>query len=93
MGYVRHALVLFGPENVLEAGLDAYRPLAAKLVHTAGQVLGPIGAVTRLILRCCNDVAWRSLLPGSIGSYASHPAAVSGGRDAGGGVGRPRPSG
>jgi asparagine synthase (glutamine-hydrolysing) len=51
MGYVRHALVLFGPEAVLGAGLEAYRPLAAKLMHTAGQVLDRAEAVTRLILR------------------------------------------
>ncbi|MFJ6901903.1 asparagine synthetase B family protein [Streptomyces hokutonensis] len=51
MGYVRHALVLFGPEAVLNAGMDAYRPLAAKLMHTAGQALGPAEAVTRLVLR------------------------------------------
>lgn len=51
MGYVRHALVLFGPDAVLNAGLDAYRPLAAKLLHTAGQQLEPVESVTRLILR------------------------------------------
>ncbi|MBB5934449.1 asparagine synthetase B family protein [Streptomyces zagrosensis] len=51
MGYVRHALVLFGPDDVLAAGLEAYRPLAAKLMHTAGQSLDSAEAVTRLILR------------------------------------------
>lgn len=51
MGYVRHALVLFGPDAVLDAGMDAYRPLAAKLIHTAGQSLHPAEAVTRLVLR------------------------------------------
>lgn len=51
MGYVRHALVLFGPEAVLKAGMESYRPLAAKLMHTAGQVLDPVEAVTRLVLR------------------------------------------
>lgn len=35
MGYVRQALVVFGPDAVLDAGLEAYRPLAAKLMHTA----------------------------------------------------------
>ncbi|KOU43202.1 asparagine synthetase B family protein [Streptomyces sp. WM6378] len=51
MGYVRHALVLFGPDAVLKAGLEAYRPLATKLIHDAGQQLDPVDAVTRLILR------------------------------------------
>ncbi|MFJ4962643.1 asparagine synthetase B family protein [Streptomyces sp. NPDC088729] len=51
MGYVRHALVLFGPEAVLAGGMEAYRPLAAKLVHVAGQTLDPAEAVTRLVLR------------------------------------------
>ncbi|WEH34883.1 asparagine synthase-related protein [Streptomyces sp. AM 4-1-1] len=51
MGYVRHALVLFGPDAVLAAGLEAYRPLAAKLMHIAGQSLDPAEAVTRLVLR------------------------------------------
>ncbi|WP_405890452.1 asparagine synthase-related protein [Streptomyces sp. NBC_00133] len=51
MGYVRHALVLFGPDAVLKAGLNAYQPLAAKLMHPAGQELEPAGAVTRLVLR------------------------------------------
>ncbi|MEC4020162.1 asparagine synthetase B family protein [Streptomyces sp. H27-D2] len=51
MGYVRHALVLFGPDTVLAAGLEAYRPLAAKLMHTAGQDLDPAEAVARLVLR------------------------------------------
>ncbi|WP_406732282.1 asparagine synthetase B family protein [Streptomyces sp. NBC_01794] len=51
MGYVRHALVLFGPAAVLKAGMDAYRPLATKLMHTAGQQLDPVEAVTRLVLR------------------------------------------
>ncbi|GGP86708.1 asparagine synthetase B [Streptomyces melanogenes] len=51
MGYVRHALVLFGPEAVLKAGMESYRPLAAKLMHTAGQALDPVEAVTRLVLR------------------------------------------
>ncbi|MQT02299.1 asparagine synthetase B [Streptomyces jumonjinensis] len=51
MGYVRQALVLFGPDAVLNAGLEAYRPLAVKLLHTAGETLDPAEAVTRLILR------------------------------------------
>ncbi|GGO86786.1 asparagine synthetase B [Wenjunlia tyrosinilytica] len=51
MGYVRHALALFGPDVVLNAGLDAYRPLAAKLMHTAGRELDPAEAVARLVLR------------------------------------------
>ncbi|GAA2509950.1 asparagine synthase (glutamine-hydrolyzing) [Actinocorallia cavernae] len=51
MGYVRQALVLFGPDAVLNAGLAAYRPLAAKLMHTAGEPLDPVAAATRLILR------------------------------------------
>ncbi|MFF7635329.1 asparagine synthetase B family protein [Kitasatospora sp. NPDC008050] len=51
MGYVRHALVLFGPEAVLTAGLEAYRPLASKLLHAADQPLGPAEAIVRLILR------------------------------------------
>ncbi|WP_030782132.1 asparagine synthetase B family protein [Streptomyces sp. NRRL S-920] len=51
MGYVRHSLVLFGSDTVLAAGMDAYRPLAAKLMHTAGEDLDPVEAVTRLILR------------------------------------------
>lgn len=36
MGYIRHALALFGPEEVLAAGLTAYRPLAGKLLHSDG---------------------------------------------------------
>ncbi|MER6046615.1 asparagine synthase C-terminal domain-containing protein [Streptomyces sp. NPDC001793] len=51
MGYVRHALALFGPAAVLHAGLEAYRPLAAKLMHAAGEVLSPARVVTRLVLR------------------------------------------
>lgn len=51
MGYVRHSLVLFGPDAVLAAGMDAYRPLAAKLLHAAGKELDPAEAVTRLIQR------------------------------------------
>ncbi|MEY9839556.1 asparagine synthetase B [Streptacidiphilus sp. EB103A] len=51
MGYVRHALVLFGPEAVLAAGLESYRPLAAKLIRAAGRPLDPVEAITRLILR------------------------------------------
>ncbi|MCC9711779.1 asparagine synthetase B [Streptomyces sp. MNU76] len=51
MGYVRHSLVLFGAEAVLAAGMDAYRPLAAKLLHPAGEKLDPAEAVTRLVLR------------------------------------------
>ncbi|MGI3224487.1 asparagine synthetase B family protein [Streptomyces sp. GTA36] len=51
MGYVRHCLVLFGPDAVLAAGMDAYRPLAAKLMHAAGEVLDPAEAATRLVLR------------------------------------------
>lgn len=51
MGYVRHALVLFGPQAVLAAGMESYRPLAGKLLHTAGQALDPVDAVTRLLLR------------------------------------------
>ncbi|MEU0274596.1 asparagine synthase C-terminal domain-containing protein [Streptomyces sp. NPDC006307] len=51
MGYVRQALVLFGPDAVLNAGLEAYRPLAAKLLHTAGEPLDPAEAAARLVLR------------------------------------------
>ncbi|WEH12194.1 asparagine synthetase B [Streptomyces sp. VNUA24] len=51
MGYVRHSLVLFGAEAVLAAGMDAYRPLAAKLLHPAREELDPAEAVTRLVLR------------------------------------------
>lgn len=51
MGYVRHALVLFGPEAVLGAGLDAYRPLASKLLGDAGGALEPAEAIVKLILR------------------------------------------
>lgn len=51
MGYVRQALVLFGPDAVLAAGMDAYKPLAAKLMHAAGEDLDPAEAVTRLVLR------------------------------------------
>ncbi|MEV0125987.1 asparagine synthase (glutamine-hydrolyzing) [Streptomyces sp. NPDC050703] len=51
MGYVRHSLVLFGPDAVLAAGMDAYKPLAAKLLHAAGRELDPAEAVTRLVLR------------------------------------------
>ncbi|MFI1408887.1 asparagine synthetase B family protein [Streptomyces sp. NPDC020707] len=51
MGYARHALALFGADNALAAGLEAYRPLAAKLLHPAGEPLQPAETVTRLILR------------------------------------------
>ncbi len=51
MGYVRHALVLFGPQAVLDAGMEAYRPLASKLLHPAGEPLEPAEAIVRLILR------------------------------------------
>ncbi|MFF4041109.1 asparagine synthetase B family protein [Streptomyces sp. NPDC001816] len=51
MGYVRQALVLFGPDAVLKAGLEAYRPLAAKLMHPAGEPMSPDEAATKLILR------------------------------------------
>lgn len=51
MGYVRHALAIFGPHAVLAAGLEAYRPLAARLMHPAGEPLTPAETVTRLILR------------------------------------------
>ncbi|MBX9389806.1 asparagine synthetase B family protein [Streptomonospora nanhaiensis] len=51
MGYVRHALALFGAEAVLTAGLDAYRPLAAKLTTAADSPLSPAEAVTRLVTR------------------------------------------
>ncbi|MFF0000762.1 asparagine synthetase B family protein [Streptomyces avermitilis] len=51
MGYVRHSLVLFGPDAVLAAGMDAYRPLTAKLMHAAGEEVDPAEAVTRLVLR------------------------------------------
>ncbi|WP_326718095.1 MULTISPECIES: asparagine synthetase B [unclassified Streptomyces] len=51
MGYVRHALVLFGPDAVLGARMDAYRPLAAKLVRPVGEELDAATAVTRLVLR------------------------------------------
>ncbi|WP_093484392.1 MULTISPECIES: asparagine synthetase B [unclassified Streptomyces] len=51
MGYVRQALVLFGADAVLEAGLEAYRPLAAKLMRAAGEDLSPAEEVTRLVLR------------------------------------------
>ncbi|MFI1783397.1 asparagine synthetase B family protein [Streptomyces rubiginosohelvolus] len=51
MGYVRQALVLFEPDAVLNAGLEAYRPLAAKLLHTAGEPLEPAEGAARLILR------------------------------------------
>ncbi|SHJ76997.1 asparagine synthase (glutamine-hydrolysing) [Nocardiopsis flavescens] len=50
MGYARHALTLFGPRAV-EQGLDAYRPLAAKLLHDAGPDRGEQETVTRLIAR------------------------------------------
>ena len=51
MGYIRHALVLFGPAAVLAAGLEAYRPLAGKLLHPAGTRPDPADAITRLLLR------------------------------------------
>ncbi|MEW2581171.1 asparagine synthetase B family protein [Streptomyces syringium] len=51
MGYVRHALVLFGSQAVLDAGMEAYRPLAGKLLHAAGKILDPAEAAARLILR------------------------------------------
>ncbi|MET9399418.1 asparagine synthase-related protein [Kitasatospora sp. NPDC002965] len=51
MGYVRHALVLFGPQAVLDAGLEAYRPLASKLLNAAGGPLDPAEAIVKLILR------------------------------------------
>ncbi|MFF2261487.1 asparagine synthetase B family protein [Streptomyces albidoflavus] len=51
MGYVRHALVLFGPEAVLGAGMESYRPLAFKLLHPVGEPLESAEAIVRLILR------------------------------------------
>jgi asparagine synthase (glutamine-hydrolysing) len=51
MGYVRHALALFGPRAVLAAGLEAYRPLASRLLGAAGEPPGTAEAVVRLILR------------------------------------------
>ncbi|MFF8832423.1 asparagine synthetase B family protein [Streptomyces sp. NPDC015131] len=51
MGYVRQAMVLFGPDAVLKAGLEAYRPLAAKLLHPADEPWKPAEAAARLILR------------------------------------------
>ncbi|RZD70679.1 asparagine synthetase B family protein [Streptomyces albidoflavus] len=51
MGYVRHALVLFGPEAVLGAGMESYRPLASKLLHPVGEPLESAEAIVRLILR------------------------------------------
>ncbi|GGZ20992.1 asparagine synthetase B [Streptomyces inusitatus] len=51
MGYVRQALVLFGPDAVLDAGLEAYRPLAAKLLHSVDAPLEPAETAARLILR------------------------------------------
>ncbi|WP_406349732.1 asparagine synthetase B family protein [Streptomyces sp. NBC_00658] len=68
MGYVRHALVLFGADAVLGAGMDAYRPLAAKLMHTAGEDLDPAEAVTRLVLRGPDpDGRIRSLVAAAMG--------------------------
>ncbi|MGV9270714.1 asparagine synthetase B family protein [Kitasatospora sp. NPDC003701] len=51
MGYVRHALALFGPQAVLDAGMESYRPLASKLLYPAGEPLEPAEAIVRLILR------------------------------------------
>ncbi|MDQ1031549.1 asparagine synthase (glutamine-hydrolyzing) [Streptomyces umbrinus] len=51
MGYARHAFSLFGPDASLAAGLEAYRPLAAKLFHPADEPLQPAEKMTRLILR------------------------------------------
>ncbi|MET7715318.1 asparagine synthetase B [Streptomyces sp. NPDC005407] len=51
MGYVRQALVLFGADAVQAARMDAYQPLAAKLLHPAGEDLAPAEAVARLVLR------------------------------------------
>ncbi|WP_323185061.1 asparagine synthase C-terminal domain-containing protein [Kitasatospora purpeofusca] len=51
MGYVRHALVLFGPQAVLDAGMDSYRPLASKLLGRDGGPLGPDEAIVKLLLR------------------------------------------
>ncbi|MFF8548097.1 asparagine synthetase B family protein [Streptomyces albidoflavus] len=51
MGYVRHALVLFGPEAVLGAGMESYRPLASKLLHPVGEPRESAEAIVRLILR------------------------------------------
>ncbi|MFJ9692543.1 asparagine synthetase B family protein [Kitasatospora sp. NPDC101183] len=51
MGYVRHALVLFGPQAVLDAGLESYRPLASKLLSGNGRPPEPAEAIVKLILR------------------------------------------
>jgi asparagine synthase (glutamine-hydrolysing) len=51
MGYARHALTLCGVDAVLRAGMDSYRPLAAKLMHPAGQVRPVAEQITRLVLR------------------------------------------
>ncbi|WP_328674878.1 asparagine synthetase B family protein [Streptomyces sp. NBC_00343] len=75
MGYVRHSLVLFGADAVLDAGMDAYRPLAAKLMHPAGEDLDPAEAVTRLILRGPDpDGRIRSLVAGAMERADGDPA-------------------
>ncbi|MEV2279258.1 asparagine synthetase B [Nocardiopsis sp. NPDC049922] len=51
LGYARHALALFGPTTVMDAGMHAYRPLAAKLISSADAPLDAVETVTRLILR------------------------------------------
>ncbi|MFJ2649008.1 asparagine synthetase B family protein [Streptomyces sp. NPDC087420] len=75
MGYVRHAVVLFGPDSVLAAGLEAYRPLAAKLTHTAGHRLDPAEAVTRLVLRGPDpEGRIRDLVSGAMSRAGGDPA-------------------
>ncbi|MBB6171007.1 asparagine synthase (glutamine-hydrolyzing) [Nocardiopsis mwathae] len=51
MGYVRHALVLFGARAVLAGGLHAYRPLASKLMGPATRPLTGPETAARLITR------------------------------------------
>ncbi|MFI0366238.1 asparagine synthetase B family protein [Actinomadura sp. 1N219] len=51
MGYVRHAMTLYGANAVLDAGLESYQPLAGKLMYPAGQELPVADQITRLVLR------------------------------------------
>ncbi|MFJ2218374.1 asparagine synthetase B family protein [Streptomyces sp. NPDC101062] len=75
MGYVRHSLVLFGADAVLATGMDAYKPLAAKLLHTAGEALDPAEAVTRLVLRGPDpDRRIHDLIAGAMEKAGGDPA-------------------
>ncbi|MFI6820245.1 asparagine synthetase B family protein [Micromonospora sp. NPDC050187] len=51
LGYVRHLLALFGPQDVLDAGFTAYTPLAQRLRHAGLERAAPRDRYLSLVLR------------------------------------------